>query len=574
MENKYVRVMDGDVSNASGLTFKINEVNVCDDWHPEETDLDKTGGINFSNEENILRWIRRGNTIYEVELPPDAEMIKLKSTFTPNGLFRTNKMIVKNPRKLTEDVVEELYRKSNLPDTTYYTVLGILAQKEFDHVAMNLLRDKVNKENIDIVLKYFKEYKDEHKDVSDNPGLYYKYLDILEEIASDIEICLTVDKESYIRDITNDKVINLAGQSGSGKSYYARENFYSDDYLVIDTDDVFSEHRFDKSTGINKELGEYFRNKYEELPNLGDDFDLIYKEILNYCNKYDKTIVIDSAQFHCISDPTILKGKIIIIRTCIDTCYKRCIDRFIAKNSDYSEEELNSYKRRKSKIYIWYKSTNQFIKNLDLFLNNKELHLKEIREKNKNYDFTLLTNNCLAGYIYHDLGLKFLTPTINLRIKPRHFFEFVKDIKFYLDREIVEDFEEKESYPVGIIYGDENHKDIKVFFQHYKTFDEASFKWNERKKRINLNNLFVMWEFYDGIHNEELLEEFSKIDIENKMVLTHKKHDLDCSYPIDIFNDNLDMAEIGGKIFKYDGLSGKRYYEKFDYIEFLNKNNK
>ena len=49
MENKYVRVMDGDVSNASGLTFKINEVNVCDDWYPEETDLDKTGGINFSN---------------------------------------------------------------------------------------------------------------------------------------------------------------------------------------------------------------------------------------------------------------------------------------------------------------------------------------------------------------------------------------------------------------------------------------------------------------------------------------------------------------------------------------------
>lgn len=572
MENKYVRVMDGDVSNASGIKFKLDEVNVCDDWHPEQTDLDKTGGINFSNEENILRWIRRGDTIYEVELPVDAEMIKVKGTFTPDGLFRTNKMIVKNPRKLTEDVVLELYKKSNMPDTTYYTVLGILAQKGFDKVAMSLLRDKVNFDNIDTVLKYYIEYREEHKDVSDNPGLYYKYLDILEEIKSDLLISLTINKEPYVRDITNDKVINLGGQSGSGKSYYARENFNNDDYLVVDTDDVFSEHRFDKASGINKELGNYFRNKYEELPNLGDNFDLIYKDILDYCNKYDKTIVIDSAQFHCINDPTILKGKIIIIRTCIDICYKRCIDRYLLNNNSYTLEELESYKRRKSKIYIWYKSTNQFLKNLDLFLEKKREHLEEIRNINKNKDFTLLTNNCLAGYIYHDLGLKFLTPTINLRISPRHFLAFIKDLKYYIEKDVEEDKEANEGYPVGIIPGDDNHSLIKIFFQHYRTFEEAVNKWNERKKRINYDNLFVMWEFYDGIHKEELLEEFSKIDIPNKMVLTHKKHDLDCSYPIDIFNDNLNMADIGGKIFKYDGLSGKRYYEMFDYLSFLNKN--
>jgi hypothetical protein len=47
-----------------------------------------------------------------------------------------------------------------------------------------------------------------------------------------------------------------------------------------------------------------------------------------------------------------------------------------------------------------------------------------------------------------------------------------------------------------------------------------------------------MWEFYDGIHSEELLDIFSSINIKNKMVLTHKYHDLECSYPIDIFNEN------------------------------------
>ena len=61
----------------------------------------------------------------------------------------------------------------------------------------------------------------------------------------------------------------------------------------------------------NKKLGEYFREKYDTLPNLMNDFDLIYNEILEYCKNFDKTIVIDCAQFHCVKDISILKGKII-----------------------------------------------------------------------------------------------------------------------------------------------------------------------------------------------------------------------------------------------------------------------
>lgn len=29
----------------------------------------------------------------------------------------------------------------------------------------------------------------------------------------------------------------------------------------------------------------------------------------------------------------------------------------------------------------------------------------------KNKDFSILTNHCMGGIIYHDLGLKFLSPT-------------------------------------------------------------------------------------------------------------------------------------------------------------------
>jgi hypothetical protein len=128
---------------------------------------------------------------------------------------------------------------------------------------------------------------------------------------------------------------------------------------------VLSEKRFLKSDGINKELGEMFRNKYETLPNLADDFDLIYKEILEYCKDINKTIVIDCAQFHCIKDISILKGKIIIIRTDIDTCYKRCIERFKLNNPNATKDKIEKFSEKKKPLYKWYKYTNDFIKKID-----------------------------------------------------------------------------------------------------------------------------------------------------------------------------------------------------------------
>ena len=178
---------------------------------------------------------------------------------------------------------------------------------------------------------------------------------------SEVSITLDIDKEPYIKRLTDDKIINLTGQSGSGKTTYAKEHFNSDEYLLIDTDDIFSENRFKNATGINKELGEYFRSKYNPLPNCGDNFDLIYQEIINYCQKYNKTIVIDCAQFHCIKDISLLKGTLIVIRTCINTCYQRTIERYKTINPNYTEEELNKYKERKKSLFVWYQYTNEFL---------------------------------------------------------------------------------------------------------------------------------------------------------------------------------------------------------------------
>ena len=356
---KYVRVMDGLKSNAGGFEYKLDEINIANTWNPSEKEPELMGGFNFGTEDKILRWLHRGDTIYNVVIPNDAEVIMCDEE---KGIYRSNKIIVTNPRPITDEMVLNLYKINTLSNKVIAQCLVTLLWKSRLEISKYIIKDRVNLENIDEILTEFIKYAGDNNLSSETGKELYE---ILKEIQSPVEISLYVSKEPYIKELTNDNVINLTGQSGSGKSTYAKEYFNSEDYLVIDTDDVLSEKRFLKSDGINKELGEMIRNKYETLPNLADDFDLIYKEILEYCKDINKTIVIDCAQFHCIKDISILKGEIIIIRTNIDTCYKRCIERFKLNNPNATKDEIEKFSEKKKPLYKWYKYTNDFIKKID-----------------------------------------------------------------------------------------------------------------------------------------------------------------------------------------------------------------
>lgn len=47
----------------------------------------------------------------------------------------------------------------------------------------------------------------------------------------------------------------------------------------------------------------------------------------------------------------------------------------------------------------------------------------------KNKDFTIFSSNCTGGVLYHDLGLEFLSPTINLYMNCEDFIKFCEDPK-------------------------------------------------------------------------------------------------------------------------------------------------
>lgn len=162
---KYYRVMDGLISNAGGFEYKLDEINVATNWNPKADNPKDMGGFSFGTEECELRWLLRGDTIYDVEVPNDAEVIECPNKNCPRGVFRTNKIIVRNPRLLTEDIVMDLYKKSKLPDNTYFQCLTFLSLKGFLSVCLCIVNDKVNKENIHQALETFYNFiKVEEKD--------------------------------------------------------------------------------------------------------------------------------------------------------------------------------------------------------------------------------------------------------------------------------------------------------------------------------------------------------------------------------------------------------------------------
>lgn len=182
--NKYVRVMDGLKSNARGFEYKLNEINVFDSWNPEAHSGKEFGGFNFTTESCILRWLHRGSTIYDVEIPKDAETVKIEGATI---LFRTNKIIVKNPRKVNDDLALHYYEISNIPEKSYYKALGAVAVMNYKKTALKILKDKVNKNNINEVLEEWNEFidhdgKNDRKDSNETVKLIER---ILLEIKAD-----------------------------------------------------------------------------------------------------------------------------------------------------------------------------------------------------------------------------------------------------------------------------------------------------------------------------------------------------------------------------------------------------
>lgn len=187
---------------------------------------------------------------------------------------------------------------------------------------------------------------------------------------------------------------------------------------------------------------------------------------------------------------------------------------------------------------------------------------KEIkRKKLKNTTPTIIASNCNGEFIYYDMRLKFLSPTINLSFDMNDYVKMLENLRWYMEQPILPYDDDRFEFPTGKL------ADIEIRFNHYDIFEEAVEKWEERKKRINWDNLFIL-----GIDGDnctyETMQRFDNLPYKNKVIFTHKPYpEIESAYYIPGFEKEDGVGVI--LYFKKQFLV-RRYLDDFDYISFLN----
>ena len=157
------------------------------------------------------------------------------------------------------------------------------------------------------------------------------------------------------------------------------------------------------------------------------------------------------------------------------------------------------------------------------------------RLKIKNYDFTIISNNCWGGYVYKKYGLPYNTPFVGLYLfSPdyihllRNFEEVILNPLTFINAEeskykdILIDAERLNQYPIARLTDD-----IEIHFLHYASQEEAEQKWNRRVKRIKFDNLLVKFsDIY--LCTDDLIYEFDTLTFKNKLCFTSKEFN-DCN---------------------------------------------
>lgn len=199
--------------------------------------------------------------------------------------------------------------------------------------------------------------------------------------------------------------------------------------------------------------------------------------------------------------------------------------------------------------------------------------LKKHRFQNRKKQITIISRDCVGGMLYNQYGLQFLSPTINLFFTPEDFNWFCLHLKEYINGTVIEKENNEQAYPVGLLHAaDENLKELTINFMHYNNFDEALKKWEERKKRIKWDSIFIVSTFCYPLETDtfstELVNSFNAIKYK-KVILVDKKYGFDGEYVIDKpakCHEHAWLLFTPGRI-----IIWKKTFNKFNFDRFFKK---
>ena len=193
-----------------------------------------------------------------------------------------------------------------------------------------------------------------------------------------------------------------------------------------------------------------------------------------------------------------------------------------------------------------------------------------LRKRLKNNNFSIICNNCIGGVIYHELGMQFLSPTINLWMPDKDFYKFVNNIHYYIGVKLKFIKIDGETTPVAKL------DDITIHFNHYHSEREAEEKWISRCKRINWDNLFIICS--DRPNGENLITDKDILSLKNincKGKVVFAVRDIrDVDYIVHLPKDPncpIDKPYVNAYMFdKTSFLLRWRWELIFDYVNWLN----
>lgn len=177
-------------------------------------------------------------------------------------------------------------------------------------------------------------------------------------------------------------------------------------------------------------------------------------------------------------------------------------------------------------------------------------------------DITLMCNDWTGAMMLHDLGLRFNSPFVNLRIAPADFLEICANPKEYLlNYELVET-ESVSSFPVALL------GDKKIYLHHYESVVQAREIWKRRLERMDFDNIWVLFVAHGDI--ESLGKSFADISAMRKLMLHSEGYQVgENSLALRKANISVKGHKTLRDLTDYSGLFGRRYYDEFDFVHWF-----